>query len=114
MTTSAILEAALLVLLVAFCWLGVIGMWRMRTPTEALHYLALPATAGGALLVTVIFLATGNSETAWKTVLIWIVMLATNSIVAHATARAFRQRQLGHWEPRDGDPMQWVNPRDKA
>ena len=25
-----------------FCWLGVLGMWRMREPMQALHYLALP------------------------------------------------------------------------
>jgi len=112
-TATAIAEAVLLSLLVVFCWLGVLGMWRMRQPVEALHYLALPATVGGALLVAATFLETGNSQTAWKTVIIWGVMLASNSIVAHATARAFRARELGHWEPRDGDPMQWVHRHGK-
>lgn len=113
MTSRTILEAVLLAVVVASCWLGVVGMWRMPTPVQALHYLALPATAGAAALVMVIFVETGNSQIAWKAVLIWAVMLATNSIVAHATARAFRARELGYWEPKDGDPIQWVHPREK-
>ncbi len=64
MTATAIAEAVLLGLLVVFCWLGVLGMWRMRKPVEALHYLALPTTVGGALLVAATFLETGNSEAA--------------------------------------------------
>src|SRR5665213_1685524 len=28
------------------CWLGVLGMWRMRQPMQALHYMALPAALG--------------------------------------------------------------------
>jgi multisubunit Na+/H+ antiporter MnhG subunit len=114
MTTPSIVEAVLLATVVTSCWVGVIGMWKMRTPVQALHYLGLPATAGAAALVAAIFVKTGNSQTAWKMVLIWVIMLATNSIVAHATARAFRARELGHWEPKDGDPMQWVHPREKS
>lgn len=112
MTTHTIIETALLALLVVACWFGVLGMWRMPTPIQALHYLALPATTGAFALVLAIFVETGNSQVAWKTVMICAVMLATNSIVAHATARAFRARELGHWEPKDGDPFQWVHPRE--
>ena len=111
MTAKSVIEAVLLAVVVAICWFGVIGMWRMRTPTAALHYLALPATAGMASLIIAMFVKTGNSQIAWKTVMIGAVMLATNSIVAHATARAFRSREVGHWEPLDGDPMERVHPR---
>lgn len=112
MTVKSFLDALFLAITVAACWAGVIGMWRMRTPTAALHYLAFPATAGIAGLIAAVFLKTGNSQAAWKTVLIGLVMLATNSIVAHASARAFRSRDLGHWEPLDGDPMERVQPRE--
>ncbi len=110
MTAHAVLQILSLTLVVAACWLGVLGMWRMKTPTEALHYLALPGTAGVAGLIAAVFLATGNSQTAWKTVLTGAVLVASNSIVAHATARAFRARALGHWEPLDGDPMERFRP----
>lgn len=106
-----IVEYILLGMLVLACWLGVAGMLRMRYPTQALHFLALPA-AGSVLLTAAVFLQTGSSQAAWKSLFITLMLLGVNSVVAHASARAFRTRQLGHWEPRDGDPMEFV--RDSA
>lgn len=103
-----IAETALLILLVVTCWIGVLGMWRMREPMQALHYLGLPASAGASVLVLAVFLEQGNSQISWKTLLIALILFAINSVDAHATARAFRARELGHWEPLDGDPMEFV------
>jgi multisubunit Na+/H+ antiporter MnhG subunit len=97
--------------LVISCWLGVLGMWRMREPIQALHYLALPVWGATIFLAAAVFLQTGNGQAAWKTLLICLVLLAINSVVAHATARAFRVRELGHWQPRDGDPIEFVHAR---
>jgi multisubunit Na+/H+ antiporter MnhG subunit len=102
-----IAEAVLLALVVLLCWLGAIGMLRMNDPTQALHYLTLPAV-GAVILTIAVFVETGNSSAAWKTVLISFMLLAVNSVVTHATARAFRTRELGHWEPRAGDPIEFV------
>ena len=44
---------------VILCWLGVIGMWKMKEPVQALHYLSLPATAG-AVLLTIAVLIVGR------------------------------------------------------
>jgi multicomponent Na+:H+ antiporter subunit G len=101
----------MLCLVMLFCWLGVIGMWRMREPMQALHYLSFPACAATIFLTVAVFLQTGNGQAGWKTLLICLVLLAFNSVVTHATARAFRARELGHWQPRPGDPMEFV--RDK-
>jgi monovalent cation/proton antiporter MnhG/PhaG subunit len=103
----AILEA-LLIIVVLLCWLGALGMWRMKEPTQALHYLSLPATGGAILLAVAVFLSQGSSQASWKVLLIALILLASNSVVTHATARAFRARKLGHWEPLDGDPMEIV------
>ena len=111
MTARSIVEVALLAIVVLACWLGVIGMWRMRHPTQALHYLSLPSTMGAMVLTVAIFVGVGPNQAAWKMLLIAAVLFATNSIVTHATARAFRARELGHWEPRDGDPMEFVTRR---
>ena len=108
MSPHVILVDSLLGMTVIACWLGVIGMLRMQTPTQALHYLTLPATAGVFALVVAVFVETGMSATAIKTLLIAFILLAINSVVTHATARAFRTRELGHWEPRDGDPIEFV------
>jgi len=106
--TAYVAEVALLTVVVLLCWLGVLGMWRMKEPTQALHYLSLPATAGAILLTIAVLIAQGPRQTFWKVALITLILLLTNSVVAHATARAFRERKLGHWEPREGDPMEIV------
>jgi multisubunit Na+/H+ antiporter MnhG subunit len=108
MNAHSIAEIALLSVVVLSCWLGVIGMWVMRQPMQALHYLALPASVGMMALIVAVWLVEGNTVTSWKTLLIGIVLIGINSVVAHATARAFRQRALGHWEPLDSDPLEFV------
>ncbi len=113
MNVHIIIVDVLLGLTVLTCWIGVIGMLRMREPTPALHYLALPATIGVVALTAAVFVETGPSSAAFKTLLIAAVLLAINSVVAHATARAFRTRELGHWEPRDGDPMEWTSKQER-
>jgi monovalent cation/proton antiporter MnhG/PhaG subunit len=112
--TSNFFEIVLLSALVLLCWLGVLGMWRMKEPMQALHYLALPATAGAILLTVAVLLSQGIGQAFWKVLLIAAIVLATNSVVTHATARAFRARDLGHWEPIDGDPMEIVHEEKKA
>lgn len=105
--TRVILDV-LLATVVLLCWLGALGMWRMKEPTQALHYLSLPATGGAILLTVAVFLSQGNGQPAWKVLLITLILLASNSVVTHATARAFRVRELGHWRPIDGDPIEIV------
>lgn len=106
------IQFALLALLVLSCWVGCIGMLRMPTPTQALHYLALPSTIGSAVLPFAIFCATGWSIATLKAALIALFLSATNSVVVHATARAFRMRSVGHWEPRQQDPIELIGPED--
>ena len=112
MTARSIIVEGLLGFVSLACWLGVLGMVRMREPIQALHYLTLPATVGVIALTVAVFLETGAGATAMKTMLIALVLLAINSVVTHATGRAFRARELGHWEPRDGDPFERV-PKEK-
>jgi multisubunit Na+/H+ antiporter MnhG subunit len=111
---SHALEIVLLAGVVLLCWLGVLGMWRMKEPMQALHYLSLPATAGAILLTIAIFVSQGIAQAFWKVALIAGILVASNSIVTHATARAFRTREIGHWEPLDGDPMEVVREEKKA
>lgn len=98
----------LLALVVLSCWVGVIGMLRMRQAIQALHYLTLPATVGILALTIAVFLESGLHATAIKTLLIALILFSINSVVTHATARALRTRELGHWQPHDGDPIEFV------
>lgn len=108
MNARTVIEAILLSLLVLSCWLGVLGMLRMREPIQALHYLGLPACVGSPLLAVAVFVATGNSSAAWKMLLIAALLLLANAVVTHAIARAFRTRELGHWQPRPGDSFEFT------
>ena len=108
MSPRTVVEAVCLALVVAACWLGTLGMWRMREPMQALHYLSIPATGGSIVLTVAVALSGMGLQTTGKMALIAVILLATNSVVTHATARAFRTRELGHWEPRDGDPIEFV------
>jgi monovalent cation/proton antiporter MnhG/PhaG subunit len=102
----------LLALAAIFCWVGVIGMVRMREPVQALHYLALPAGMGMVLLTIAVFAQTGASQASGKCVLILFLMLGFNSIGTHAAARAFRARELGHWEPYPEDDVECLDVRN--
>lgn len=108
MSAHLIATDIMLALVVLSCWIGVLGMLRMRHPVQALHYLSVPATVGAVALTAAVFVESGFGSTSIKTLLIAVVMLAINSVVTHATARAFRARELGHWEPRDGDPIEFM------
>lgn len=98
----------LLGIVIFACWLGVLGMLRMRRPVQALHYLTLPATIGVIALTIAVVVESGASPVSFKTALIAIILLAINSVVTHATARAFRTREVGHWEPCAGDSIESV------
>lgn len=99
---------ASLALAVLFCWIGTIGTWRMRHPTQALHYLALPTGIGAILLTVATVLQTGCGSTSAKTIAICAVLIVTNAVGAHATARAIRTRQLGHWEGREQEGVEFI------
>lgn len=108
MSACLVFEAVLLTIVVLSCWVGVLGMWRMREPMQALHFLALPACVGAVALTVAVFVRTGNTQASWKMVIITVVMLAINSVVTHATARAFQTRKVGHWQPRPEDNVERV------
>jgi monovalent cation/proton antiporter MnhG/PhaG subunit len=103
-----------LVVAVLCCWIGSLGAWRMREPTQALHYLSVPTGIGTLFLTIAVFLETGWTSTTAKTIAICILLIATNSVGTHATARAIRQRKLGHWEPRKEDGVEFVTRERKA
>lgn len=99
---------ALLALTVVSCWLGVIGMWRMKMPVQALHYLSLPAAFASIIMTIAVVCQTGASEATAKCIAIAVVLIAINSVVTHASARAFRVRRIGHWEPRLSDDIEFM------
>jgi len=109
-----LLTMASLAMVVGSCWIGALGAWRMRDPMQSLHYLSVPATVGTISLTIAIFLETGWSSATIKGIVVCAVLVASNSIGAHAAARAIRTRRLGHWEPRKGDGVEFVARQEKS
>lgn len=99
---------ASLAIVVLCSWIGALGTWRMRHPMQALHYLALPTGIGAIFLTVAIVVKTGWGETAAKTIAICAVLIVTNAVGAHATARAIRTRQLDHWEGREQEGVEFI------
>ena len=105
---------ASLALVVLCCWIGALGTWRMPTPAQALHYLALPAGIGVVFLTLAVVLETGWGSAAAKMIAICAILMVTNSVGAHAAARAIRVRKLGHWQPREQDGVEFIQEEEKA
>lgn len=93
MTDHSVAIAVLLALTTLSCVIGVLGMWRMRQPTQALQYLSFPATVGMVCVTIAVFLQTGFGQAGMKCVAIIVILVSINSVVAHATARAFYIRR---------------------
>jgi monovalent cation/proton antiporter MnhG/PhaG subunit len=101
--THRIAVDVLLGLTVLSCWIGCLGMVRMRDPFEALHYLSWPALAGMGFLAAAVWIETGWTQATWKSLIVLAILMAANAVGTHAAARAFRVREKGHWEPEPGD-----------
>ena len=81
----------------AIALLSSVGLLAMEGVNNKLHYLAPPSTLSGGLITAAIVLQEGRSEAAIKAVLCAVVLLITNPVLTHATARAARIREYGHW-----------------
>jgi monovalent cation/proton antiporter MnhG/PhaG subunit len=81
------------------CWAGALGMIRMKDAYQALHYLGVPAIVGMGALTIAVLVETGWTQASWKCGIILVILVTSNSVGTHAAARAFREREKGHWEP---------------
>ena len=109
MTARVMLEDGLLTATVLCVWIGCIGMLRVKEPVQALHYIGVPGATGAGLLTVAVFVHAGFTVLSWKMLLTAAVLFAINSVVAHATARAFRVREKGLWQHRHGDDMETID-----
>ncbi len=99
MSAHSIAVDGLLAVTALSCWAGALGMVRMKDAYQALHYLGVPAILGMGALTIAVFVETGWTQATWKCGIILAILTASNSVGTHAAARAFRQREKGHWEP---------------
>ena len=95
MSPAGFAVAALLTLGVAVTWLSCLGVLLMRDPYDRLHYTAPASALAPVLIAAAVVVTEGLSAAGIKALLVAFVLLATNPVLGHATARAARIRERG-------------------
>lgn len=81
-------------------------MLRMKDEYQMLHFLSPPATVSAVLIAIAIFLQQGRKPESFKALFVMAVLLGINSVVTHATARAFRIRETREkWQIQEGQEV---------
>jgi multicomponent Na+:H+ antiporter subunit G len=91
-------SAALLAIAVAAVALTAAGVLISRNVYQRLHYLGPASTIGVAATAAAIVAQEGWDQAGIKAVVVAGLLLVVNPILSHATARATRVHQRGHWE----------------
>jgi monovalent cation/proton antiporter MnhG/PhaG subunit len=91
---------------VVVCAICCLALAILRDFYVRLHYLAPVATVAFLALLIAVIIREGAGQSALKTILVFAALLLINAVLTHATARAARVRQLGHWtaSPDEGIP----------
>jgi multicomponent Na+:H+ antiporter subunit G len=94
------ISAVLLILSgLAFFIAGSIGLLRLPDVYSRLHALTKADNVGLGLLVFGLLLLSSNSLTAFKLVLVWVLVLASSAAGAHLIAQFARRGERGVWKP---------------
>lgn len=96
------------VLVYAAVTIALLSAWlmlRMRDEYQMMHFMGPPASVSIVLLTIAIFLHQGAKPESFKALFICGVLIAMNTVVTHATARAFRLRAVRNWRPREGEEV---------
>ncbi len=94
----SVLSAVLLAIGCAAVLLTAVGVLVSRNVYQRLHYLAPAATVGVVAIAAAVVLREPLGQAGIKAVIAAVILLVVNPILTHATARAARVHQRGHWE----------------
>ena len=103
MSAAGLAVAVLLALGVAVTWLSCLGVLLMRDPYDRLHYTAPASALAPVLIGAAVVVEEGLSAAGIKAALIALVLVGTNPVLGHATARAARIREHGQWTITDAE-----------
>jgi multicomponent Na+:H+ antiporter subunit G len=97
MSLRGIAVSVLLVVGVGATLVSCVGVLAMRNAYDRLHYTAPASTIAPVAIAAAVVLEERFSAAGTKAVLVALVLLMTNPVLTHATARAARIRQFGEW-----------------
>jgi multicomponent Na+:H+ antiporter subunit G len=96
-TVSDVVAYVLLGVGVAATLVSCVGVLVMPNVFDRLHFSA-PATTVGAFAISLsIVVREGWYAASVKAMVVFVLLFVTNPVLTHATARAARIRQFGHW-----------------
>ena len=90
--------------------LSCLGVLVMRDPYDRLHYTGPAAVLAPVAIAAAVVLEEQLSAAGIKALLVALVLVATNPVLGHATARAARIRQFGEWRVREEERNQGGRP----
>ena len=93
-----IVVAALLAIAVASVVLSTAGVLLSRNVYQRLHFLAPMGTIGVCAVSLAMLLHEGLNQAGIKAVLTGVALFVASPLLTHATARAARVREHGHWK----------------
>ena len=97
MTPREVAGIALLVLGVGIELACCVGVLVMRGVYDKLHYTSPASTLGAFAIAGAVVLRESFVQFGIKALLVAVVLMITNPVLSHATARAARIRRFGHW-----------------
>ncbi len=99
MSAATRVVEVLLAICVVSAWICCLGIVILKDFYERLHYMATVSTVSMIALLAAVVVEEGWGQATIKTILIALVVFVMNAVLTHATARAARIRELGHWTP---------------
>lgn len=106
--------AILLGLAVVIALLCSLGLLVMRDPWQKLHFSAPIVTLSMASIIVAVWVDEPDWQGRIKVLLIGAVLFAMNSVLTHATARAIRIREMGHWKIEPAELKHSISETDAA
>ena len=106
MTWQTIVSYVLLALGVAIELLSCLGLLVMDNVYDRLHYVGPAASLGPIAIAVAVLFVEGGSTAGVKAILIAVVLVGVGPVVTHATARAARVRQFGHWQAQSEEDIE--------
>lgn len=109
MSSASIAVASALAVGIFTALLCCVGIAVMKNCYERLHFMAPVSTISAAAVLIAVVIQEGWGQAVIKMSLIVLALFLTNAVLAHATARAARVRELGQWQPAEGEKIAGVD-----
>lgn len=106
MKTADLAVAVLLGISVVSTGICCSALLLFRDLFQRLHYVSVVTTVSTFALLLAVVIKEGAGQATTKTVLSFIVLLLINAVLSHATARAARVREFGHWTPNPDEQIE--------